>query len=512
MSTKHPARTPESQESRPHFSPRIVHAVGSSAEHRLSAHVRGRARRGGQMRHRKTAGTIERLSSGSYRARWWGLLPDGRQTRVSRTFTTRDEALAHLGSLRQDRKVAPNVGTLRSRLEDAEANGGERMHRWQTAIAFLKTSCVDLLDVPLDDDDSTEALLRKIAARRTRRRAAPLDRLGRAPRLLTLRPGVGLRVRSGIVEAQFPGQQWEAFTLRTRVANQRLTKVALGLESGQPVRVAAILSSSDASYGFHRTLVGRGIAEPLCSSPHLTECARTTSRKTRGETRALLRYLMGRRAHLVPPLERGGHDEGSNYIERRKRTALGLDGDIPYIPIEEIERVLLAVRRLGAEPGAPAALKCLALIAATGLRSGEARALRWRHIGDGILHVPGTKTAAARRSIALEPRSLGLICAGIAKELCSWREESTGDDHVFTENGQPLSGDSLRRGLAIVTREIGVNPVVERSGLWVHALRHYFAQYAIEQGASVSALAMHLGHTTFLMTARYARPSSELLR
>jgi integrase len=463
------------------------------------------------MRHRKAAGTIERLASGSYRARWWGLLPDGRLTRVSQTFATREEALAHLGSLRQDRKVAPTVGTLRSRLADAEANGGERMHRWKTAIAFLKTSCIDLLDVPLDDEDATEALLRKVAARRTRRRAAPLDRLGRAPRLLTLRPGVGLRVRNGIVEAQFPDQQWEAFALRTRVANQRLAEVALGLASGQPVRVAAILPSSDASYGFHRTLVERGIAEPLSSSPQLTESIRTTSRKTRGETRALLKYLMGRRAHLVPPLERGGYDEGSNYIERRKRTALGLDEDLPYIPIAEIERVLLAIREIGAERSASPALQCLALIAATGLRSGEARALRWRHVQDKHLFVPGTKTSAARRTINLEPSSLGPISEGISAQLSSWRGESANDDYVFSQNDQPLTGDNLRKELITVNRRLQLTPAASRSGLWVHALRHFFAHSAIERGVSASALAAHLGHATILMTVRYGRPSGLLM-
>lgn len=463
------------------------------------------------MRHRKAAGTIERLASGSYRARWWGLLPDGRQSRVSQTFATHEGALAHLGSLRQDRKVALAAGTLRSRLADAEANGGERMHRWKTAAAFLKTSCADLLDVPLDNEDVTEALLRKIAARRTRRRAAPLDRLGRAPRLFTLRPGVGLRVRNGIVEAQFPEQRWEPFALRTRVANERLAEVALGLASGQPVRVAAILPSSDASYGFHRTLVERGIAEPLSSSPLLTKSARTTSRKTRGETRALLRYLMGRRAYLVPPLERGGHDEGSPYIERRKRTAIGLDADLPYIPIAAIERVLMTIRRLGAGPSASPALQCLALIAATGLRSGEARSLQWRHVGQGMLHVPGTKSPAARRSIALEPNLLGPICQGITKELFTSRGNATDDEHLFTENGHPLSGESLRRGLAVIREELDLAPCQQRSSLWVHGIRHYFAHYAIERGVPIATLARHLGHTTFLMAARYARPSDQLI-
>jgi integrase len=82
---------------------------------------------------------------------------------------------------------------------------------------------------------------------------------------------------------------------------------------------------------------------------------------------------------------------------------------------------------------------------------------------------------------------------------------------MFAENGHPLSGDSLRRGLTLINRAIDLSPAQGRTGLWVHALRHYFAQYAIERGVPIATLATHLGHTTFLMAARYARPSEQFI-
>ncbi len=465
-------------------------------------------------------GTITQLPSGSYRVRWYATTAGGERVRRAATFATQAEAAKHLGGLRRDGREDPASGTIGSKLEEAiavERINTARLHR---SIAFLREECGDLLGTPLNDEDLLETALERITARRAKARGSVKRETRRgeeAPRLAVLADGVEVREGVGSWEVRRAGGSWEPIIFRThkREGAERLA-IALPRILLGGVRVADLLDQTDASYGFHRTLVKRGIVAELARSPIAKITRRTTARKTRLELYHLLRKILKKHAELVPEPPKGsssdGELQGKEYIEARKRTALGLHPDLPYLPEEPLERVLLAARFVGARDGASAAERALALIAATGLRSGEAIGMRWFDLDGEILHLRGTKTKAARREVYLEPESMGEVSAGIVADLARWRDDAKAEELCFSKSGRPLRSDDFRRALVKVAEEAGVPKPSPRRGLWVHGLRHFFAQLARNRGAGTE-LSAHLGHKSISFTdATYAVPSGRLFR
>jgi integrase len=465
------------------------------------------------------AGTITELPSGGYRVRWYAITATGERTRRGETFASRAEAEAHLGGLRRDGRENPLTGTIGAKLEEALEIGtiSRRLHR---SIDFLREECGDLLSTPLDDEERLELALGRITARRAKARSLTARQTKRgeeAPRLAVLAEGIEVRKVSTGWEMRRSGGAWEAILFRTHKerAAQRLA-MALPLIVAGRTRVANLLKDSDESYGFHRTLVARGIVAELARSPLAKVQRRETARKTRLELYHLLRKILKKHADLVPePLKRSRYEDASQgkaYIETRKRTALGLHPDLPYLPEEPLESILLAARRVGSREGASDAERALALIAATGLRSGEALGLRWFDFSGEILHLRGTKTKAARREVFLEPRIMGAVSAGIVAELALWRGDAPDDALCFSREGKPLRSTDLRAALAKVATEGKAPKPSSRCGLWVHGFRHYFAQLARNRGAG-SELSAHLGHSSISFTDQtYAVPSGRLFR
>ena len=520
MSVKEHLGLWDSLESSPHFRTRTGHAVGSESHRVAEAPKVARKRRKTMGSNRKEkGGSVSPLPSGSYRARWHAKDGNGKSVPRGKTFKTEAEAEAHLGSLRRDGREDPASGTIGAKLQEAIEVGKitTRLHR---SIDFLRQECGDLLATPINDEDRLETALGRITARRAKARSCVKRRTQRgeeAPRLAVLAEGVEVRETASAWEMRRSGGAWEAIAFRThkREGAQRIATALPRIIAGG-VRVADLLDDSDASYGFHRTLAARGIVKALARSPLAKVERRETARKTRLELYHLLRKILKKHADLVPEPARVDRDEdesqGKEYIERRKRTALGLHEDLPYLPEEPLAAILLAARRVGSREGSSAAEKALALIAATGLRSGEALGLRWFDFDGEILHLRGTKTKAAKREVFLEPKAMGAVSAGIVAELAQWRGDAAPEALCFNRDGKPLRSDDLRDALVKIAAEAGVPKPSPRRGLWVHGLRHFFAQLARNRGAGTE-LSAHLGHSSISFTDQtYAVPSGRLFR
>lgn len=130
------------------------------------------------------------------------------------------------------------------------------------------------------------------------------------------------------------------------------------------------------------------------------------------------------------------------------------------------------------------------LMAATGLRIGEALALTWRDLGHDeagrpTLTVRKSKTAAGVRTVPLSVET--------ARRLLQRRnvvEYSGHDAPMFASAfGTPLDPHNFWRRI--------FKPAAERAGVpWAtpHGLRHGMASLMAEQGLSPAQIAAHLGH------------------
>jgi len=153
------------------------------------------------------------------------------------------------------------------------------------------------------------------------------------------------------------------------------------------------------------------------------------------------------------------------------------------------------------------------LIAATGLRRGEALALTWADVDlDGaVLKVRGTlgriggqlvvtepKTAKSRRALRLSPAVVALLkahrkvqAAERIKAANVWHESG----YVFTtETGQPVDPRNLLRALTAAANRAGL------AGVGVHTLRHSAASALLEAGTGLKTVSDMLGHSSVAIT------------
>jgi integrase len=168
----------------------------------------------------------------------------------------------------------------------------------------------------------------------------------------------------------------------------------------------------------------------------------------------------------------------------------------------------------------------LVLIATTGLRRGEALALRWEHVDldAGTLRVAATtarvgkrlvtstpKTERARRTVPLSPA----VVAMLKKHKRQQAEErlraaNVWEDHglVFcTEAGRPVEPRNLLREVEAAAARAGVG------GVGVHSLRHAAATAWLETGTHIRAIADLLGHSSISITGDiYAATSDDIAR
>ena len=152
-------------------------------------------------------------------------------------------------------------------------------------------------------------------------------------------------------------------------------------------------------------------------------------------------------------------------------------------------------------------------LSTTGLRRGEALALRWSDVdfdanrlsirrsltsAAGQLTFAEPKTAKSRRSIALDPSTIAVLRAHRIRQLqdrMAWASAYEDNDLVFArEDGSPLRPDTVSRRFIDLARRTGV------ARIRVHDLRHTYATIALVAGTHPKVVAERLGHSAIAVT------------
>lgn len=145
----------------------------------------------------------------------------------------------------------------------------------------------------------------------------------------------------------------------------------------------------------------------------------------------------------------------------------------------------------------------------TGLRIGEALALRWEDVDlergslrvrrsvaevSGKLVMGMPKTRAGIREIALAPQTISLL----KRHRSALSSDGLGSSELVfpSSTGTMLSRRNVTRAWAIVRRKARLPDV----GL--HALRHTNASLQLQAGVGIPEIASHLGHESPALTAR----------
>lgn len=185
--------------------------------------------------------------------------------------------------------------------------------------------------------------------------------------------------------------------------------------------------------------------------------------------------------------------------------------DARFLRPEEVGALLRAAATLRYGP-------ILSFILGTGLRRGEALALRWGQVEldratarvngslvrrDGQLVVSTTKTAASRRTVALSPAMVALLqrwrTSQAAERLAAgnlWRGDGDGSDYVFTTAlGVPVDPQNVLRTVRTAAKAAGLRHVT------VHTLRHTYATTALLNGIPLKVVSSNLGHASIQVTA-----------
>lgn len=152
------------------------------------------------------------------------------------------------------------------------------------------------------------------------------------------------------------------------------------------------------------------------------------------------------------------------------------------------------------------------LLARTGLRLGEALALKWEDITEDKLTVnktlyrenntnfiTGPKTDSSYRTILLDKKSLELLKKFKIQKLEYSMKESffiLNKNYIFTDaNGDFLKQCNYRTYFSTICK------IADVPKLSPHALRHSHAVHLLESGSNIKFVSERLGHSTINMTA-----------
>ena len=156
----------------------------------------------------------------------------------------------------------------------------------------------------------------------------------------------------------------------------------------------------------------------------------------------------------------------------------------------------------------------LRLILGTGLRRGEALALRWGDVdtergevrvngslgrSGGVLRLTAPKTKGSRRPVSLSPAMTALLKAQKAAQAAErLKAANLWDDSglVFTSRtGAPVDP----RNVLSAAKRAAANAGLQ--GVGVHTLRHTYAHGALMSGVPLIVVSRNLGHSTIRLTA-----------
>jgi len=143
--------------------------------------------------------------------------------------------------------------------------------------------------------------------------------------------------------------------------------------------------------------------------------------------------------------------------------------------------------------------------AMTGMRLGELRAMRWDWVDMNrrvvVVRNSSEFTTKSKKSrvIPLCPDALMVL-----EQRTLVRHQSS--SFVFHRLGRPLSEDAVSHGFKRAVRRAGL-----RDQLHFHSLRHTFASWLVEAGASLYHVSRLMGHASPTTTAIYAHLAPDQL-
>ncbi|MBD3641978.1 MAG: tyrosine-type recombinase/integrase [Marinobacter sp.] len=158
--------------------------------------------------------------------------------------------------------------------------------------------------------------------------------------------------------------------------------------------------------------------------------------------------------------------------------------ELSWLTVEQIRHLLKTIEQFSQNPHVHLLTRiCLA----TGARWGEAENLQLRHVQEGKLTFVNTKSGKSR-SVP--------VAQELFEEIC---------EHLKEHGKFGFSLSAFRRAL-------------EKSRIWLpsgqaaHVLRHTFASHFVMNGGDLIVLQKVLGHSTIMMTLRYAHLSPNHLQ
>jgi len=180
-------------------------------------------------------------------------------------------------------------------------------------------------------------------------------------------------------------------------------------------------------------------------------------------------------------LERTEQINYSNPLAKVRPIKL-VESELSYLTIEETKELLDSI---AGQTDNPHVLLITKICLATGCRWGEAESLQRRNISNGKITFTDTKSKK-NRTVPISPE--------LEKDIADH-----GKGKLFTG-----SITSFRRALARTNIELP-------KGQAAHVLRHTFASHFIMGGGDILTLQRILGHSSIVMTMRYAHLSPDHL-
>lgn len=169
---------------------------------------------------------------------------------------------------------------------------------------------------------------------------------------------------------------------------------------------------------------------------------------------------------------------------------------VPELSAEEEERLLDAC--------GPRLRPLIGLLLTTGLRRGEALALRWEDVQGDTLMVRRTGKTWKERTIPLVGPVLGR-----ARVFLDMIPRRVGSPYLFPSPHKadaPLRGDSVSQGFRRARRRAGLDR------LRLHDLRHVAASRLVRAGLDLYRVGLLLGHRKGETTRRYSHLRTEDMR
>lgn len=157
--------------------------------------------------------------------------------------------------------------------------------------------------------------------------------------------------------------------------------------------------------------------------------------------------------------------------------------ELSWLSKDEISHLLATIESF---TGNPHVLLLTKICLSTGARWGEAEALTVRNVSDGKLHFIGTKSGK-NRSIPVSNE--------LHREIL---------EHLKKHKSFSPSHSAFRRALK-------ASKIQLPKGQAAHVLRHSFASHFVKNGGNILTLQKILGHSTIVMTMRYAHLSPDHL-